>query len=213
MGQRLGRRDGAQLVAGAAAERAAGSGDPQLGHFRHVLPQQALVDGTVLGIDRHEGPVVAATAVERCRQRHDEVAPHHQRFLVGQRQNAPCFQRKVAGPQPRSPHQGVHHHVHLGQKAQLLHCRSAEGKRAATRFAPRAQLFGRRRARQPLVRYRHMAHAEATGLAKGHLHRAVHRQGRATQLIGVLRHHIQRLGADRARRTKEADGLHGIPLT
>ena len=135
MFQRLSRRDALQIRALLAAERAARSRYPQTRHLTLGFAQQALIDGTVLGVDGHKRARRAhlrgharlpALRVHLRRQRHDQVAAHHQAFLVRQRQHLARSQRLVACAQARCAHQRVYHHVDLGQAHQIDHGVHAE---------------------------------------------------------------------------------------
>ena len=167
MRKRLGRRDARQLRARAPAEGAARRGNPQARHLARVLADEALVDGAVLRIDGHErtGGAVrrgraghAAAGVHLGGQRHDEVAAHHEGFLVRERQHLARAQRVVAGAQTRRAHERVHHHVGLGQLRERGHGLRAEAERAfaalgAERTRIRIRRVGRARSRaQPALR-------------------------------------------------------------
>ena len=124
MGQCLSWRDRLQVGDRLASERAARSRHPQLRDLARILSEQTLVDGPVLRIDGHErpgrpcrrsyagGPTIR---IHRCCQRHNEVATHHKRLLVGQSEHLARLQRRIARLQASCPYQGVHDDIHLGQ--------------------------------------------------------------------------------------------------
>ncbi len=94
MRQRLLDRDGAHLFGRKAAERPTGGGQDEAAHLAGLLPAQALPDGAVLAIHRQDRDAVVARGL------HDEVAGHHQRLLVGQRDGFPGANGGQRGPQP-----------------------------------------------------------------------------------------------------------------
>ena len=85
-------RDAARFFARPAAERAAGAGEQDLAQL--ALPAgQALEDGRVLGIDRHDLRAAFPGAA------HDDVARAHERLLIGQRDAAALFNGRERRPQ------------------------------------------------------------------------------------------------------------------
>ena len=85
-------RDIARLFARPAAERTAGSGEQDFAQL--PLPAgQALEDGRVLGIDRHDLRTAFSGAA------HDDIARAHERFFIGQRDAAALFDSRERRPQ------------------------------------------------------------------------------------------------------------------
>ena len=52
-------------------------------------------------------------------ERHEHIATHHERLLVGQRKLLASHERCVARLHASGSHQGIHHHIDLGKVAQL----------------------------------------------------------------------------------------------
>ena len=111
--ERIVRRDIRELVARAAAERAAGRGQHQRvdGFGRAAL--EALEDGRVLAVHREQS--AAAAAVRRGRQ----VAGGDEALLVGKCQINSMLERPERGVDAGEPDDGVEHHVRLGRVEQL----------------------------------------------------------------------------------------------
>jgi len=99
MRQGLFRRDMRQILTLATPERPARSRDPQFRDGIPVFAEQALIQGTVFGIDGHERFM--------RRVRHDEVAPDHKRFFVRQSEHLADTQRLIADSQADGTHHGV----------------------------------------------------------------------------------------------------------
>ncbi len=108
MRERVLRRDVRQLCARLMPEWATRSRHPETLDLFGILPDEALIDGAVLRIYRHE-------TSRFCCQGHDDVPAHHERFLVRQRQHATRFQSADAGLEARSAHQRIHDHINLRQ--------------------------------------------------------------------------------------------------
>ncbi len=198
--KRLRRRDALQVGALLAAERAAGSGYPQLGDLAGLFAQKALVDGTVLGVDGHK-------AAGLCSHGHDKVAAHHQRFLVGKGKHLARLQRFVAGLQAGSSHQGIHDHVHLGKVNQLAHRVGAEtdGARPTEAGHMLLELGNRRRPCRIGGAQRDMTHAKFLGLRQQVGTARARSQRHCFQAVGMAAHHIERLRADGAGRPQNGD--------
>ena len=73
-----------------------------------VPPAHALEHRAVLGVDRHQ---LAAAGARRLGH---QVARHHQRFLVGQRDPLPRPERRQRGVEPGGADHRVDHDVHVG---------------------------------------------------------------------------------------------------
>ncbi len=138
-----------ELVGGAAAEWAAGSGEHELVDRARRLAGHQLVQRGVLGVD---GDDLGAGGLG---QRHHQLAPHHQALLVGQREIDPLSERGHGRPEARRTGKGVQHEIRPrldDELDQALRCRPAPRRRSRPRRRGRRQLrrtalSGRRRAR------------------------------------------------------------------
>ncbi len=190
-----------QIGALLTAERAAGSGYPQLANLAGLLAQKALVDGAVLGVDGHKTPRL-------CRHRHDKIAAHHQRLLVGKGKHLARFQRLIARLQTGSAHQRIHHHVYLGQMDKAAHGIGAEadgGRGIGEAGYMPFELGNCRRARRIGRPEGDMPHPEFLGLRKQIGAARACGKRHYFQAIRMPTGHIERLGADRASRPQYGD--------
>ena len=225
--ERLSGRDIGQVGSRAAAERSARRRHPQARHLARVFAQKALVDGAVLGIDGHEAPRLGG-------HRHDEVAAHHERLLVRERQHLVSCERLVAGAQAGRAHQRVHHDVGLGQAHEAHHGVGTEPERPfAARVVTRhglgqrrrrarwllrasvrsaqdgvSQLVGNRLLSQALVAHREVAHAELARLRQQLARARAHGEAHHLQLVRMATHNVQRLRADGARGAQDHYAFH-----
>ena len=97
-----------QVRPAAAAERPAARGQHEASYVsvpagRACRDPQALGEGAVLGVDRHD--------LARLRPVEHERAAHDQRLLVGQGERRPGLQRRQRGAQPHRAGDAVEHHV------------------------------------------------------------------------------------------------------
>ena len=216
MVQRLSRGDAIKIGALPAAEGAAGGRYPQAGDLSLGFAQQALVNCAVLGIDGHEGAGRAnrgsrtrraTLRIHLRRQRHDQIAAHHQAFLVRQRKDLARTQRFVACAQAGSAYQRVDHHVRLGQTHQVHHGVHAEAPHALS-AGLLAHLGRDRLVGQALIAHGKVAHVMGTCLREHVVHARVHRQADDFQLVGMLPNHVDRLRSDGARGPENNDAFH-----
>ena len=105
MRQRLRSCDLRELIARIAAEGPARACEPDAARLTRVLAQIALVDGRVLAVYRQQRLMRG--------KRHDQVATHDERLLVGQRQLLAAGEGVVARAQPGSAGQGVDDDIHI----------------------------------------------------------------------------------------------------
>ena len=92
-----------ELPARHAVEGATGARQPDAREICVPLANQALVDGTVLGIDGDEPPGLG--------KRYEKVARNDDGLLVGVGQGLVCPERRVARSHASLAHNGVHHAV------------------------------------------------------------------------------------------------------
>ena len=216
MVQRLSRRDALKIGTLPAAERAAGGRHPQTGDLSLGLAEQALVNGTVLGIDGHERTRRAhrrrragraTPLIHLRRQRHDQIAAHHQALLVRQRKDLARAQRFIACAQAGGAHQRVDDHIRLGQARQIDHGIHAEAPYTLGTglFAHlgRDGLVG-----EALIAHGEVAHVMGARLFEHVAYARVHRQADDLKLVGMLPNHVDRLRSDGARGPENNDAFH-----
>ena len=90
----------------AAEERSPGRRERDAADVRDRPSFQTLEHAAVLGIHREHH------ASRSARDPGQELARHHHRFLVRERDALPALERRDGGPQSDSAHHGVHDHVH-----------------------------------------------------------------------------------------------------
>ena len=115
MGAGLCRCDVRQLIERRGAKRATGGGEHDAAHADALqvglkITRQTLKYGVVLAVDRQQHGAVCAHLV------HEQLARHHQRFLVGEQHAFARTYRSERGQQTGSPHDGGHHGVGLRQR-------------------------------------------------------------------------------------------------
>src|SRR5262245_20826189 len=99
--ERLQRCDAGQRFFGESAERPTRGGQDQPLDVTRLAAFEALQDRAVLAVHGNQLP---AAALERAR---DQRATRHQRFLVGEGETFPCFERGKSRLETGSPHHGV----------------------------------------------------------------------------------------------------------
>src|SRR5262249_49184693 len=107
------RGDGGELVAGAAAERAAARGDDEAVDLLSLAPLQALERGRVLAVNGEE----PAAAARPCGK--GEVACGHEALLVGEREVDAVLEGPDRGRQAGEAHDGVEDAFRLRPPQQL----------------------------------------------------------------------------------------------
>ena len=170
----------------------------------------------MLGVDGHEGTGRAnrggrarraALRIDLCRQRHDQIAAHHQAFLVRQRKDLACTQRFIACTQTGGAHQRIDHHIRLGQTHQVHHGVHAEAPHALG-AGLLAHLGRDRLVCQALIAHGKIAHVMSARLLEHVAHARIHRQADDLQLVGMLPNHVDRLRSNGARRSENNDAFH-----
>ena len=199
MGQRL--LDGClgQLSSRPPSEGPSRRGDDDALQVVAALAPQTLGQRRVLRIDRHQ-PVWLA-----FHQIHDQLAAHHQRFLVGERQHLARLQRGQRRRQADGADHGVQDHVGVDLPSKLLHG-FVTGQDVHT---TQPGQVGLQLDRGILVRNGHHRGHELAYLA----HQELVAGGRAetdhTEAVGVAPDHVQSLCSDGSGGTEDAQCAHG----
>ena len=170
----------------------------------------------MLGVDGHEGAGRAhrrgrarraTLRINLRRQRHDQIAAHHQALLVRQRKNLASAQRFVACAQAGGAHQRVDDHIRLGQTHQVNHGVHAKAPHALgtglLAHLGRDGLVG-----QALIAHGKVAHVMGARLFEHVAHARVHRQADDLKLVRMLPNHVDRLRSDGTRGPENNDAFH-----
>ena len=211
VGQRLLGGHVGQLGPAAAAERTAGRGQHQPADLVGPPGPQALGQGRVLGVHRHDLPGPRALL--------DERAADDQRLLVGQRQRAAGVQGGQRGGQPGRAGQPVEDDVrgpggHLGGGVGAGQHLRQPGRA----LLPAVRRGGRVQGVLQVPRHGRPGHGDDLDVElEGLLGEQVDARGRATtggqahhpEPVRVAPDHVHRLGADRARGPEQHDGAAG----
>ena len=138
-----------------------------------------------------------ARCVDLGRHGHNKIAAHDQAFFIRKRKHLASGERLIARTQTGGAHQSVHHNVGL-----------FDARERSNRLGAKADLHAAMRVREARVTRklriaeRDIAHAELMRLSKHGIDAGVGREGDYLQLVGMATGHIERLRADRARRSQ-----------
>ena len=113
----IGKSDVLQLLACAATERSARSGEEYLVHVAH-LAHETLENGRVFGVDRQDGDVVAGGGIG------DYLPGYHHGLLIGQRNRLVVLDSAKSGTEAGKTHNGCQYHVdgvHLHEVGNGVH--------------------------------------------------------------------------------------------
>lgn len=191
-------RDVARLFACPAAEGAAGAGEQDL--VQLALPAgQALENGRVLGIDRHDLRTTFSGAA------HDDVARAHERLLIGQRDAPSLFNGRERRAQTDRAGHRRDDRVRIGDDRRLAQgiFPAADGD---VRIGERdAQRLGRR-----LIRHGDERRMQAARLLLGELNVAVRRQ--RTDVQPQMLRDGNGLPANTAGRTENGNRMYIVML-
>ncbi len=184
MAQRLGDGGlrGALRLPG--AERAAGGGEDQPRELRGTAAGHALQDRAVLRV--HRDDLTAPLA----RSAGDELACHHERLLVGQRDPLPGTQGGERRLEPGSAHDPVHDDLHVGMRRGL----DEAGSTLPPSPFPRPAIDESNERRIPLLR-----------LTGEQVAVRVRRQRDDPEPLPLARQDLQGGAADRAGRAEDGD--------
>ena len=138
----------------------------------------------------------------RLAQRHDELAADDEAIPCWPaRRRSPSRERDDGRAEPRRADDGVQDQVGVG-----LRDEADEPLRPGEHLAVRPRLARTRR--RVWIRQRDTPHAVRACLGDERLVRALGRQADDLEGVARPRHHVQRLGADRARRAEDEQPLH-----
>jgi hypothetical protein len=149
--------------------------------------RQALEDGVVLAVDRHQR---RPGALDRGEQ---QVPGHHQGFLVGEQQALAGLRGRERGTQPRGPHDGRHDALHLRQPRQVLERAGAPEHAGPGRLAAQQARKFRRRGR---IGERSVRWAEGEHLARQLCRVGVRRDRHQPEALRIPPQDIKRALAD-----------------
>ena len=198
MGQGVSHGDLRQAgLGGPAAKWSTRSREEEASHVvRSVDGGQALVDGAVLGVDRHDLGSRGAPGLLHHRR------PGDQRLLVGQGQTFTRLQRGHGHREPSETDDGIEHHVRGaggGHQARHSHQHLRTRRDTVTHHAI-----------EGLVTDDHDVGAEHRRLRQEGLGRTVGGQRHHAEPLGLAEQHVYGLGADGAGGAQQADGAHQV---
>ena len=137
----------------------------------------------MLGIDGQQGLVRG--------KRHDEVATHDERLLVGEREGAASFERVVGGAHARLARKRVEHDIDIVELRE-----GRDGSCAKANAHVVAELRERRRITHAFIAKGQMLAAKLACEGHGLVHTSACRQGDDLDPVGVHAHDIERLRAN-----------------
>ena len=183
--QRLLRCDAFHILQRSSAEWAARRSNQQAQDLV-VLSLEALPDGAGFAVHRQHPAAVASLVV------FNQLAGHHDGFLVGQGHRLACSQRRQGWSEADAAHKGHHYLVHPVQGDHLLHGR--EGR--AGKFAGAGGCAP------------YMARTEFLHLPLQQFGVVARRQAHDLKLVGKGAHDVQRLPPDGAGGAENHDPSH-----
>ena len=158
----------------------------------------------VFGVDREQALGFA------FHQIHHELAPDHQRFLVGERDRLPCLERRQRRSKTRRPDQSVQDEIGVGLPRDDLRSVGADDQLDALHLTELGLDVGG----GVLVRDGDEGGEELADLT--HQELLVHpgrRQPHDLEPLRMPSHHVERLGPDGPGRAEDGDRPHGDELT
>ena len=157
-----------------------------------ILPQIALIDGRVLGVDRDE--------LTRLGQRHQQVATDNEGLLVGKSKALVRGQGRMARFEPGSAHNGNKHAVDIVATRELTN-----RLRVNAELRPLGQLLKHGVIAMSDIGHGNGRNRELAGGGNELRGTGIDRQRRHLQPIGMLTAHIECLRADRARTSQDGN--------
>ena len=198
--QRLLRGDLGQRGPGPAPERPAARGDDETPHLGGPAAAQALRDGAVLGVDRHD--------LTGRRRGLDEGPADDERLLVREREGRAGGERRQGGAQPDRAGDPVEDDVGAAARG------GGRGVVTDDDLRPVGGVLRRRRDGGAEVLDRPTGRDDERGASGGGLggqerHVAAGRERDDAEAAGVGGDDLERLGADRAGGAEDGDGAEG----
>ena len=189
--------DAGEVEVGQVAKRPTAARQPDLAHAAHQSPlRQHLKHGVVLAVDRQQGGAVVA------HRRHEQGPGHHQSLFVGQQDALASTRRCQIGGKAGGPDDAGHHRIHVRRGGGFGQGRCAGDHPGITATAPQASVklggrIGVGENRQP--------RRKLAAQAQHRLDVAVGYQGIGDKALRMSADDVERLQADRAGRTEDAE--------